>query len=483
MDTLRTKIAIAAPFEGAPKINMPSVIGASRGKSLLYRIPVTGKRPIEYSAHGLPKGITLKDNVLFGSLDKDGEYELTLCAKNELGECEKKIVLEIAERNVLVTPLLGYTSWNAFAQHVTQGDIEGIAEKLVNLGISEYGYSYVNLDSGWQGEYGGKYDAVMPNKKFPNMKGMTDKIHSYGLKCGIYSTPMLTAWGCPDDLASIPGCTQGERDYRFAKTNGGIGIIHKEGNNAKQWNEWGFDYLKYDWGPTDTVNAELMRQELLKLDRDFGFCVTVKALKEYASYWSKYCNSYRCNPDTLCNWDNLVEIYNTYFDFAEYACKGHYFDLDMLDFGTCNLNTLWRSLTNDEKIVEFSIRAFLSSPIQISSTLENVTDFELSVYCNEEIIAINQDCGFNAPSILCKMNEGNRHIDVFEKKLQDGTLAYAVFNFGETDETVELSSSEKSTVRDLWAKEDISHFGDVSLKVFSHTARILKSTSPLDVKI
>ena len=27
---------------------------------------------------------------------------------------------------------------------------------------------------------------------------------------------------------------------------GGIGVIRKEKNNALQWAEWGFDYLKYD---------------------------------------------------------------------------------------------------------------------------------------------------------------------------------------------------------------------------------------------
>ena len=48
-------------------------------------------------------------------------------------------------------------------------------------------------------------------------------------------------------------------------------------------------------------------------------------------------------------------------------------------------------LTEDEQIVAYTMRAFLNSPIQISSTLEAVDEFELSLYCNEEIIAINQD--------------------------------------------------------------------------------------------
>ena len=475
------KIAKAKPFEGQPRINIASVIGASKGKPVLIRIPITGQRPIECDVQGMPEGLYIKENIISGSVLENGEYEIILTAQNALGKDKKKIVLEIKENNVLVTPLLGYTTWNAFASGITQGDVEGIAKRLVELGISEYGYAYVNTDSGWQGEYGGEFDAIMPNEKFSDMKGMTEKIHALGLKCGIYSTPMLTAWGCPQERVSIPGCTQGEPDYRFSLLNGGIGVIHKERNNARQWEAWGFDYLKYDWAPTDTVNAELMRQELVNLSRDFGFCVTVRAIKEYSNYWSKYCNSYRSNPDTYCNWENLLEVYSTYFDFAEHVCRGHYFDLDMLDFGTCRLDTLSKALTDDEKIIEYSMRAFLSSPIQISSTLENPSDFELSVYCNEEIIAINQDCAFNTPTHILREKNGDVFVDVFEKLLEDGSYAYAIFNLGETTEKIKITLDEKSTLRDLWAKEDLCHTGGLKLELDPHTVRIFKSTDLITV--
>ena len=48
-----TKIALAKPFEGAPVINMPSCYGASPGKPILFKIPVTGKRPITYTVLNL----------------------------------------------------------------------------------------------------------------------------------------------------------------------------------------------------------------------------------------------------------------------------------------------------------------------------------------------------------------------------------------------------------------------------------------------
>ena len=41
--SIKTKIAIARPFEGKPQINIPSIIGASSKKPILTRIATTGQ--------------------------------------------------------------------------------------------------------------------------------------------------------------------------------------------------------------------------------------------------------------------------------------------------------------------------------------------------------------------------------------------------------------------------------------------------------
>ena len=470
-----TKIAPAAPFSGAPKINLASVFGASPNKPFLLRIPVTGKRPIRYGAQNLPDGLTLRDNIITGQVSDAGIYKIVLTAENALGKAEKPINLEIQPNHVIITPLLGFTSWNAFASRVTQQDMLNTARNLVKHGLSEYGYRYVNLDSGWQYEYGGEFDAIQPNPKFPDMKAMTDEIHTLGLKCGIYSTPMLTAWGCPKEYASIPGCTQGEPDIRFSQINKGIGVIHKESNNAKQWEAWGFDYLKYDWSPTDTVNAELMRQELIRLNRDFGFCVTVRAISGYAAYWTNYVNSYRNNVDSQGYWQNLLNIYRSYFGYENDVKKGHYFDLDMLDVGNCVFKNRENFLTEDEQIVSYSMRAFLNSPIQLSAVLDEISDFDLALYCNEEIIAINQDAAF-APSVpVFRYKKEDAVLDVYEKVLEDGSYAYAFFNMGETSENIHTIFSEESALRDVWAKENLGSLDTLTFTIPKHTVRIIKS--------
>ena len=58
---------------------------------------------------------------------------------------------------------------------------------MVQKGLKEVGYSYVNIDDGffgWRDERG-----VMQThpERFPNgLKGVADHIHSLGLKAGIY---------------------------------------------------------------------------------------------------------------------------------------------------------------------------------------------------------------------------------------------------------------------------------------------------------
>jgi len=360
--------------------------------------------------------------------------------------------------------------------------MEWTAKRMLELGLAEYGYSYINTDSGWQGEYGGEFDAIMPNEKFPDMKGMCQRLHDMGFKCGIYSTPMLNAFGCAMTHVPLPpGCTRGEPDPRFADERGGIGTVRCERNCALQWEAWGFDYLKYDWRPCDPYNAELMRAELVKTERDFGFCVSVKARPEYHKYWEKYCSSYRCNPDSMGNWDNLMTIYRTYFDFIDYVNKGHYFDLDMLDLGRC---ILFEKLgfteeknfgyTEDEALVAYSMRAFLSSPIQISCTLETVSDFELSMYCNDEIIEINQDTAFSAARPVIMLEDGKKIIHVFKKKLAEGDTAYAVFNLGETEETVNVYLDGESSIRDVWAKKDLPTASKITVATKPHTVKIYR---------
>src|SRR5271157_4645926 len=119
------------------------------------------------------------------------------------------------------TPPMGWNSWNHFATRVTDADVRATADILVSSGMRDAGYIYVNIDDSWEGERDAT-GLLHANSRFPDMKALSDYVHSKGLKIGIYSSPgPLT-------------CAHYDGSYQ-----------HEE-QDAKTYAEWGMDFLKYD---------------------------------------------------------------------------------------------------------------------------------------------------------------------------------------------------------------------------------------------
>ncbi|MDD6095381.1 MAG: glycoside hydrolase family 27 protein [Clostridia bacterium] len=466
---MNMKIAKRTPFEGAPVITTPTVLGCAPGKPFMLRLSAIGERPIAFSVSDLPDTLSLDGQIISGTAAR-GEYTFLVTAENAKGKSQSKIRLETAEGKVQRTPLMGFSSWNAFGTTVTDRDMIRTAEKMTELGLVDYGYHYVNLDSSWQDKYGGEFDAIMPDPiRFPDIKGMVDSLHSMGLKAGIYSTPFVTSWGCPDDKREIPGCTENPEDGRF--TEGyyfPIGQIRKEKNNVKQWTAWGIDYLKYDWTPTDRINAEIMREALNESERDFVYCLSVAANIDDADFLVNNVNSWRSNSDTDGSWSREKEIWETYKPWQKYSGNGHYFDLDMLSIGEGGLYKC--TMTDEEKLFQYSARAFLMSPIQLACDFEKATDFELDLYCNEEVIAVNQDGLLLSPEVIFEEND----LTVYKKPLENGDFAIGLFNASDEVRTVKCALGGKFSVRDLWLKENVGVTEEIRTEIPPHCAKLYR---------
>lgn len=72
----------APPHE--PRINGPSVFGVRPGSPFLYTIPVSGDRPMQFAAEGLPAGLSLEGAAgrITGVLEEEGEHLVVLRARN-----------------------------------------------------------------------------------------------------------------------------------------------------------------------------------------------------------------------------------------------------------------------------------------------------------------------------------------------------------------------------------------------------------------
>ena len=170
-----------------PRINGARVFGVRPGSEFLYTIAATGIRPMTFSAEGLPKGLKLdpKTGRITGRVTAPGEYTVYLKATNALGSSERSLKIVVGNE-IALTPPMGWNSWNCWARDVTQEQVLSSARAMVESGLADHGWSYINIDDGWQGKRGGKDNAIQPNAKFPDMKGLTRAIHDMGLRVGIY---------------------------------------------------------------------------------------------------------------------------------------------------------------------------------------------------------------------------------------------------------------------------------------------------------
>ena len=84
-------VLLTPPPGEAPKINGPKVYACGPKHPFLYRIPATGRRPMEFAAEGLPPGLAMDaaTGIIRGAIAEKGQYPLTLHAKNGQGQAER----------------------------------------------------------------------------------------------------------------------------------------------------------------------------------------------------------------------------------------------------------------------------------------------------------------------------------------------------------------------------------------------------------
>ena len=128
------------------------------------------------------------------------------------------------------TPIMGWASWNAYHPNISEEEILSQAERLVEYGLADLGYTFVNIDDGWQ--YGRVDGVVQINEeRFPNgMKYMSDTLHSMGLKAGIYSDVGRNTCGAMHSGES---------------KNTNVGLYGYEVEDLRRYLiEWDYDFIK-----------------------------------------------------------------------------------------------------------------------------------------------------------------------------------------------------------------------------------------------
>jgi alpha-galactosidase len=450
-----------------PKINNPLIYGAQAEKPFLWGIMATGKRPMSFQAKGLPEGLSIDSNTgyIYGKALKNGNYKVQLIASNEKGTDKKEVIIKIG-KDIALTPPMGWNSWNCWGLSVNDQKVRDAA-KLMHNKLYNYGWNYVNIDDGWEAPQRTEQGEIKANEKFPDFKGLTDYIHSLGLKFGIYSSPGPTTCG------------------------GHLGSYKHELTDARTWAKWGVDYLKYDYCSFSEVqkNSEeksiqepyiIMRKALDKVDRDIVYCVGYGAPDVWK--WGKEAggNQWRTTRDITDEWNVVLAIGSFQDVCASATAPGKYNDPDMLVVG--KIGGAWgakvhdSNLTPDEQYSHISLWSILSAPLLIGCDMSDMDDFTLNLLTNDEVIAVNQD-SLASPAHKIITQNGQ----IWYKKLYDGSYAVGFFNIDpyfilwdqneanaiqnknyalKIDLKILGLGNKKVRVRDLWKQEDLGIFAN-----------------------
>lgn len=462
-----------------PHLNGPRVYGCRPGNPYLYRIPCQGERPITFSAENLPATLHLdpQTGIITGTSPEKGEYEIILKANNIHGEDRRGLKI-VAGEKLSLTPSMGWNHWYAHYSRITDNMMREAADIMISTGMADVGYQFVNIDDCWEnapehsdplrvGPLRDSNGNILTNKYFPDMKGLTDYIHSKGLKAGIYSSPgPLTCGG-------------------FA---GSYGYEEKD---AQQYTEWGFDFLKYDWcsyghitsgGSAKDKNIKrsghevpsleacmypykLMGDILKKQKRDIVYNLCQYGMADVWKWGGEVgANSWRTAGDLGFYLDKVFDVALKNAEHREYSKPGEWNDPDYIQIG-------WIGVAHEQakpkptkmppsmQYAYMSLWSLMASPIFYSGDMSKLDDFTLNILCNNEVIDVDQDPLGESGLVI------NRPDSCFLmiKSLYEGSKVVGLFNRSQaakevTAEWAELKIDGKKIVRDIWRQKNIGSF-------------------------
>jgi alpha-galactosidase len=294
---------------------------------------------------------------------------------------------------------------------------------------------YLNIDDCWQGERDSEGDIQSDPKRFPDMKGLADYVHSKGLKIGIYSSP------------GPKTCAGYEGSYG-----------HEE-QDARRYAAWGMDYLKYDWCSAGKLySPDQMRAVFQKMGaalqatrRPIVYSICQYGLADVWTWGTKAGgNLWRTTGDIGANWDSVSEIGFKQVQYSRFAGPGGWNDPDMLEVGNGNF-------TMDEARAHMSMWAMLAAPLLAGNDLRSMSRETRDVLLNAEVIAVNQDrLGRQA---VKAMEMGSTTL--WTKPMSDGSTVIGVYNRDGATADVRFEWDQVGfkraprRVRDLWRASDL----------------------------
>ena len=374
-------------------------------------------------------------------------------------------------------PLMGWSSWNAYMVDISDSIITHQADLMVEKGLKEAGYRYVNIDDGFFG-YRDERGYMVPHpERFPKgpegMRALVDHIHSLGLKAGIYSDAGDNTCGS---------------SYNHDLNGLGAGLYGHDVVDAERYfNEWDFDFIKLDY--CGGQNLKLDPEERYREIRRVIDSVATRHIRINVCRWNfpgTWVNgigdSWRISADIRPVWKSIKYIVGKNLYLSAYAGNGNYNDMDMLAVGyNIKPSPFWEEglgLSYTEEEAHFGIWCIMSSPLLLGCDIEYIPEETMKIITNPELIAINQDrLGLQAHVV---QHVGETYVfakDILEK--WGNSRAAALYNPADTSMRFTLTPEEIEmtgtlTVRDLNLNADLGECSSIEMTLPPHSAKILK---------
>lgn len=357
----------------------------------------------------------------------------------------------------MALPVMGWSSWNTYRVNISEQLIRSQADAMVEKGLKEAGYSYVNIDDGYCGGRDEAGQLFANPERFPNgMRVVSDYIHALGLKAGIYSDAGANTCG------SI---------YDGEKTGIGIGFYQHEYQDARRFfGDWNFDFIKIDYCGGEVLQLE--EKERYSAIREAIDAVGRKDITmnicrwAYPGTWAEQvAQSWRISRDIVPNWNSVKYIVGKNLYLSAFARNGRYNDMDMLEIG--------RGLSKEEEQTHFGLWCMMSSPLLIGCDLTTIPQASLELLTNPELVALNQD-PLGLQAYVVKF-DGKGYVlvkDIEEKRGKRRAIAFYNPTDGKLKMSIgfpEVELGGKVLVRDLVQRKDLGvRKGELRLEVPAH---------------
>ncbi|KAK8059243.1 hypothetical protein PG996_009173 [Apiospora saccharicola] len=432
-------------------------------------------------------------------------------------------------------PAMGWNSWNEYACNISDDVFLRVADLMVELGLKDLGYQYVNIDDCWSVK-GTTRDSVtgriIPDPvKFPGgIKQVADEVHARGLKLGIYGDAgTQTCGGYPGSLGyeEVDAAAWSEWGVDcecfpspFRSTDKGRKGLTKEDlletqdlkyDNCNVPQEWvDVPYMHpdnggspdgnvppgYDWSTSNSsTRYNRMRDALLAQDRTIQYSLCIWGHADVVSWGNDTGHSWRMYSDIYPAWTGthqgslgLMPILNQAAFYWNVSGFWGHNDWDMLEVGNGNL-------TLEENRSHFALWAALKSPLVIGTKLDGIRPEILAILKNEELIAFNQDPVYGTgarPYRWDRVGNETHPADYWAGSSSKGVHVF-LLNTEEEEEEMEVTFSEVPglqqvgsaidaggpyLVHDMWTGEDIGIFSDlVALRVKRHDTVAVRITT------